>query len=109
MKRASSVAGVRDNFDRPSSTGDPSTPMQPEPRKLPAPLTPTSSPMDVARCDELNLDERRSLLVQWQADEVALERARGEGMDGNGESHITEVAEALETLDRLAEEERLGS
>lgn len=83
--------------------------MQSEPRKFPAPLSPTSSPMDVARCAELNLDERRGLLQQWQADEVALERARGEGMEWSGESQITEVAEALETVDRIAAEERMGS
>lgn len=71
-----------------------------DPLKLPSPLTPSASPMEVARCSSLSLAERRKVLCQWHEDAVALERAAAEGMTGEGRSRLAEVTAALEALER---------
>jgi len=79
------------------------TPHPADPPKLPAPLTATSTPMDVARCASLAESVRRRILAQWHEDAVAVERAAGEGMGGEGRSRLAEVTEALQVLDGTAE------
>lgn len=77
-----------------------------DPLKLPAPLTACSTPMEVARCEELAESVRRKILDQWHEDAVAVERAAGEGMSGAGRSRLGEVTAALQTLDRLCAPEQ---
>ena len=76
-----------------------------DPPKIPAPLTATSTPMDVARCKELAAEIRRRILDQWHEDAVAVERAASEGMAGEGRSRLAEVTEALQALDQLCDPE----
>jgi hypothetical protein len=74
-----------------------------DPIKLPAPLTSSSTPMEVATCRELAAIVRREILDQWHEDAVAVERAAAEGMGGDGRSRLAEVTDALQALDRLCE------
>jgi hypothetical protein len=75
-----------------------------DPLKLPKPLTASSTPMDVARCKELAAMVRREILDQWHEDAVAVERAAGEGMGGEGRSRLAEVTAALQELEQLCED-----
>lgn len=85
---------------------DTAPPHPTDPPKLPAPLTSTSSPSDVARCQELTATVRRRILEQWHEDAVAVERAADEGMSGQGRSRLAEVTEALDALERLCATEQ---
>ncbi|MEZ6015501.1 MAG: hypothetical protein R3F49_10330 [Planctomycetota bacterium] len=77
----------------------------PNRQNLPAPLSPESTPMQVAQCIELTTDQRRTILTEWYADALDLERAADEGMVGEGRSQSAEVRAALEVLDAAWEEE----
>jgi len=68
-------------------------------RTLPEPLARDAAPMDVARCDALSKDVRRSLLQEWLSDEIAVARAASEGMDSGPAPRVAEIERAIDALE----------
>ncbi len=56
-------------------------------------------PQDVLLANDLSRDEKRTILLQWKEDAVALQVAADESMAGGENTRLDEVVEALATLD----------
>ena len=56
------------------------------------------SPMDVVETSQIERGDKVAILKSWEADELALLRAEGEGMGGGKHAHLQKVRAALDHL-----------
>lgn len=46
-------------------------------------------------------DQKQEILQAWKSNEVALQRAANEGLDGGNPSHLRQVVKELEKIDAM--------